>query len=214
MLEARIVRTIMGPKSDIRQRRCRCGVCWQTVETVVKGSVMTQVKMAGEIQPTAQVKLGEKVPAAQPEFHATKGGRGVSPSSVSGLPTSSDQESQSSLLGIPRARRGRPTTKGYTADFLKFWEAITPRCGNKEPAFKAWVKFVGEIRDVNFTIERYLLRASTSQWQRGYAQNVSTWLNEKGWETEPDPSEFDNGVPEKIQQSRDSARNWAHRSAG
>jgi hypothetical protein len=207
-LEARIARTIMGPAADIRQRRCRCGVSWQTVEKVVKGTV--QVKLAGEIVPRAQVKRV----AAQETAQGEKGGKGVSSSEYSSQPLSSDQDSNSSLLGKPRARRGRPTTKGYTPGFLRFWDAISPRCGNKEPAFKAWVKFECENHDGDFIVEQYMLRASTSKWKRGYAQHVATWLNEKGWETEPDPSEYDNGVPEKIQQSRDSARTWAHRSAG
>ncbi len=202
----------MGPLADIRMRRCRCGACWQTVEKVVKGSV--QVKLVGENAPTAQVKMVVKQSTAQvPE----KGGKGVSPLDISIQPPSSDPNPQASLLSEPPARvgkRGRPTTKGYTPKFLQFWDAISPRFGNKEPAFKGWVKFECEKMDVNFTIERYLLRASTTKWKRGYAQNVATWVNEQGWNTEPDPAEFDNGVPEKIQQSRDTTSNWARRSAG
>jgi len=198
----------MGPYTDIRQRRCRCGVSWQTVEKVVKGTV--QVKLAGEIVPSAQVKMV----AAQETAQVEKGGKGVSPLEIEVQPLSSDLDSNSSILGKPRARRGRPSTVEYTPGFLRFWDEITPRCGNKAPAFKAWVKFECETMDVNFIVEQYMLRASTSKWQRGYAQHVATWLNEKGWETEPDPSEWDNGVPEKIQQSRDSARTWAHRSVG
>jgi hypothetical protein len=44
--------------------------------------------------------------------------------------------------------------------------------------------------DPIFTVERYQLRMRTDSWQRGFMQNLSTWLNDKGWETEPDPSEF------------------------
>lgn len=209
--DAKIVRTITGPRGDMRQRRCHCGTCWNTLEKPVKG---TQVKLVSENGSSAPVKMVVKLPTAQVQ----EGDLGVSsPVLPVDLPVSERGSTEPVISPQTPARvkgRGRPSTREYTEGFLQFWEAITPRRGNKEPAFKAWVKFQGEIKDVNFIIERYMLRAGTSSWQRGFPQHVATWLNEKGWETEPDPSEFDSGVPEKVQAGRDSARRFLERHAG
>lgn len=111
------------------------------------------------------------------------GGKGGSALGLIPLP---DSDQKASSKPQTRARRGRPG-EDYPADFEAIWTGCKPRKGNKSPAFKAWVKFKP---DPIFTVERYQLRMRTDSWQRGFMQNLSTWLNDKGWETEPDPSEF------------------------
>jgi len=97
-------------------------------------------------------------------------------------------------------KRGRPSTTEYSADFLAFWDAITIHRGNKLPAFKAWVKIGEERPSTNFIISRYNRWAETEQWRAGFALHVATWVNAKGWETEPEAHEFkERGAPRKLE---------------
>jgi hypothetical protein len=86
-----------------------------------------------------------------------------------------------------RPRVGRGDSKAYPEAFEEIWVGCVKRRGNKEAAFKAWLKVKPHPR---LTIERYLLRTETRQWKKGFVPHLSRWLNERGWETEPDPSEF------------------------
>lgn len=211
-IEARIARTIMGPIHDIRQRRCRCGVCWQTIEKIVPGTV--QVKLAGEIVPGAQVKMV----ATQNSAQVQKGDKGGSdPVFSSSFPVNSDPNPKASLLSEPRARvgrKGRPSTQGYTAEFESFWSRISVRRGNKLPAFQAWVKMDPSIsHDLIFT--RYEQWAATPQWQDGFSLHVATWLNQKGWESEPSEADMrPRGKGAKSDGNVETIRDWMSRSAG
>src|SRR5688572_33301638 len=100
---------MLGTHINRREQRCRCGIGWQLIERMDKGSVRhwaTQGENEGEMPLGAQVKMVVTQETAQGE----KGGKGVSSSGDSIQPHSSDLDSSSSLLGKPRARRGRPTT--------------------------------------------------------------------------------------------------------
>jgi hypothetical protein len=208
LLEARVERTILGPKVDRRQRTCRCGVTWNTTERIDAGSI----RVKGE-NPNAH--QGHAIKRAA-ESSRERDLPGINSSS---LQASSDLDPNASLLSEPRARverRGRPSTGEYTPEFEAFWSSLTIRRGNKLPAFKAWVKLARGISpELIFT--RYQQWQATPQWLDGFAPYVSTWLNAKGWESEPGAADFKprrNGVPQRIEESREATREWTRRSAG
>ena len=175
--DSMVPKTIDGSRVVVRARRCRaCRGLWRTREIIEKGSF----KLPGEKPYTA----GQGKAAGG--FSPNGGTVGGSVLDLS-LGNPSLGTAPSEPPDQTRARRGRPSATEYPAEFEQIWDGCKPRKGNKHPAFKAWVKFKPE---PNFTIRIYQARLRTDQWQRGYIPNLSTWLNEKGWETEPDPSEF------------------------
>jgi hypothetical protein len=92
--------------------------------------------------------------------------------------------------GIPESPPKSPKGK-YHQDFEKFWEAFPKRKGNnpKEPAFKKWQ---GRIKG-GVPAEEMLqgaigyARARAGQ-DAQYTQQVTTWLNQAGWEQYTQPS--------------------------
>jgi hypothetical protein len=182
--EARIYRTMLGTHINRREQRCRCGISWQLIERMDKGSIRHWAT-PGEIQ--GEMPLGAR------NGHAVKRAAQSSGdiSSLSDLDSDSDPNPNASESPErARVRRGRPSTAEYNADFLAFWDAITIHRGNKQPAFKAWVKIGSERPSTNFIISRYNRWAETEQWKDGFAPYVATWINAKGWETEPEAHEF------------------------
>lgn len=189
--EARIYRTMLGTNVNRREQRCRCGIGWQLIERMDPKSVRhwAQGETKGEMPLGARngdaVKRAVEVP------------RDISSlSDPSRIPESDPNPKASESPKRARARRGRPSGAEYTPDFLVFWDAITIHRGNKKPAFTAWVKIEGEMPAVDFIIARYNRWAQTTQWLDGYPPYVATWINARGWETEPEPHEFKkrNGV--------------------
>lgn len=213
--DTRIYRTVDSGMTELRERRClACPAFWTSTDRVNKGSIRT-VKRQG-LMPLADISVGGAL-----NGH-------VSSSRSSSDLLSSDLLSSGSLSlpigsqGVDRTRvsaekpkRGRGDAIEYPAEFELIWASCKGKKGNKDPAFKAWSKFKP---DSNLTIERWALWMSTDQWQRGYSLHMSTWLNAKGWQDVPDPSEFrgkassPNAVDRKTEDYRaqfEQGREWA-----
>jgi hypothetical protein len=188
--ELRIHKTWLGTKVNRRQQRCRCGYGWTLIERIEPGTEFYWAE--GEVK-CAEVKGETSVKQPDTNGIPKLNEHGISGSflSIPNQTQSSDPKSESSLLGKPRARRGRPSTVEYTPDFIAFWDALKIRSGNKLPAFDAWVKVPGEIRAnaerMIFVFNRW---CETERWQNGCPLHVSTWLNQAGWENEPAPQLF------------------------
>jgi len=184
--EARIYRTMLGTHINRREQRCRCGIGWQLIERMDKGSVRHWAT-PGEIK--GEMPLGARNGHAVKRAAETSGSLDSSERIQSG----SDPNAQSSLLGKPRARKGkgRPSTQDYTPEFEAFWAALKIRSGNKKPAFDAWVKVPDEIRvDADRLIFTFNRWCETERWQDGKPLHVATWINQRGWENEPAPQLF------------------------
>jgi len=184
--EARIYRTMLGTHINRREQRCRCGIGWQLIERMDAKSVRhwaTPGETQGEMPLGAQ--HGHAVNRA-----AQNSGDISSLSDRTSEPVSDPNPKASESPKHARVKRGRPTTGDYSADFLAFWDAIAIHRGNKLPAFKAWVKIGDERPSTDFIISRYNRWAETEQWRAGFALHVATWVNAKGWETEPEAHEF------------------------
>lgn len=211
--EARIYRTMLGTHVNRREQRCRCGIGWQLVERIDKGSVRPWFK-PGENQ--GEMTLGARNGHAVKRAAQSSGDRDPS-LDISSSPLSSDPNASSPVLGKPRARvgkRGRPSTQEYSSDFEQFWGSITIKRGNKQPAFDAWVKKTAGISpELIFT--RYGQWSATAQWQDGFAPYVATWLNQKGWENEPGSVEFKRrGASAKTDGNIDELGDWLARRSG
>lgn len=184
LLEARVVRTIAAPAVDRRQRKCRCGVFWNTSERIDKGSVRGLTDVKGEIG------------NAQPGHAIKRAGKTLGERDIPGLDPSSglntDFNPKASMPSEARARvgrKGRPSTNEYTPEFERLWGSLSVKRGNKLPAFQALVKVKpGISHELIFT--RYEQWAATPQWQDGFAPYVATWLNQRGWENQPGPADF------------------------
>lgn len=164
------------------------------------------VKIAGNGRATAPQRL-DNGPATAIAVRGDREGSGLV---SSGVP---DPNPKASLLSEPRARvgkKGRPSTEEYTPEFEKFWASISVRRGNKYPAFKAWVKIPAAIsHELIFT--RYEQWAATPQWRDGFPPHVATWLNARGWDTEPSPADLRprNGAPKPYAQRVEDDREQA-----
>lgn len=75
----------------------------------------------------------------------------------------------------------------YPAAFEEFWSRCAGKKGNKRPAF---LNFQRLKPPVEIAVQRWALWMSTQQWQRGASKHMEGWLNARGWEDEPDPSEI------------------------
>lgn len=75
----------------------------------------------------------------------------------------------------------------YSAVFDDFWSRCKGKKGNKLPAF---LNFKKVNPPVDLAVQRWALWMSTQQWQRGASKHMEGWLTVRGWEDEPDPSEF------------------------
>lgn len=81
------------------------------------------------------------------------------------------------------------------------------RTGNKQPAFAEWVKIISP--NVERIISQWELWLTTDGWKRGYVPHVRKWLRERGWENDPDPSEFRaRAVASKTSGNIDVMRDW------
>lgn len=83
---------------------------------------------------------------------------------------------------------GRGTARQYDAKFELVWLGCPERRGHKWPAYRAWAKGGRLAAEVICPI--YAKWRETDQWKRGFVPHLATWLNSRGWETEPGPEEL------------------------
>lgn len=78
--------------------------------------------------------------------------------------------------------------EGYTPEFEQFWKAYPKRNGKKQgkfPAFKSFLKIKTPLETLLAALE---LHKRSQQWADGYIPDAVTWLNQRRWEDEIDPS--------------------------
>ena len=173
-----VVKSIAGAVVT-RLRRClSCAVSWRSSEALVKGSL---VAISGQ-ESTDSGQDSAK--SGHPQLLGDLGG---SASSLGSALPSQPPEFSSVNREQALAKRGRGDAKAYPLEFERLWAGCENRRGNKLPAFKAFDKYKP---NVDLTLSRFAAWAATPQWQDGYAPHLSTWLNDKGWETEPGPGDL------------------------
>jgi hypothetical protein len=127
---------------------------------------------------------------------------------INGYVSGSDSDLSLLPLEASDPERARVEPK-YSAEFEAFWAQCQGKKGNKWPAFKHFQRLKPPVA---LTVQRWNLWMATTQWQRGYSKHMEGWLNARGWENEPDPSEFDNApstLPAKVAASRATVTAWA-----
>lgn len=171
----------MGPRV-LRRRRCECGAEWTSVESLQRGSLRAP-------NSTRRLSLGAS-------------------------PTARDRESSQdpSLSHLsdpdpdPTSVVSKPGMQEYPAAFEEFWGLCRNAGrgkGNKYPAFKAWVK---RKPDPKVAAETWNLWMQTPAWVGGFNPNVSSWLNDRGYERQPTEVEM---RPRNGTNERDVKRGWA-----
>jgi hypothetical protein len=129
----------------------------------------------------------------------------------------SDRDSDLDRDGSERIAVAPPRSrakKAYSEAFELFWGHTEACRGNKGAAWKAWEK----------AIERPALKPLCAAWDAymasqgpsgGFVQHVSTWLNQRGWETDWRPAAPPRtGQQAKSDRTTDSLRAWALRGEG
>ena len=145
------------------------------IDCVVDMFNATKTKVSEVVKPSVQMVIGEDNQVKPTNAHSY---------------SDPDLSGSSSLPGLgadpERARVRGPSVK-YPAEFERLWAGCTGRKGNKHPAFKAFnlVK-----PDVDQAITKWLSWMQTDGWKRGYSQYLATWINARGFNDDPDPSEF------------------------
>ena len=203
---------VMGAVTRVVE--CPCGSRFETVEKIAR-RLPSQVQLSTCSQQGLNTGLKQRLNPVQTREISVMGGLGglISvPSDPDLSPVSGDLVSDTTVsLDQTRVGRGRPDAKRYPAEFEELWRGCEERRGNKEPAFKAWQRVKPPLR---LTLERYALRRQTEQWQRGFIPHLSTWLNQRGWETPPEPREMGPQAPRKTRMElaqEAEAASWANR---
>ena len=113
----------------------------------------------------------------------------------------------------PQDQTRRGVEPRYSAEFEAFWDRCKGKKGNKMPAYRNFQRLRPPVENA---VQRWNLWMTTTQWQRGFSKHMEGWINARGWEDEPDPSEFENPstLPPKVEQSRATAVAWAHKVTG
>lgn len=193
--------------SIVRRRRlCRCGISWVTRETVERGSLRTEDPALLHPE-SALLHRDPPDPGctnSTPRCISSSGGVGGGLSSDLGPdPVQSSDSSQRSALEDPdpiriprsnpaealskiartRSNRGAKAAPAYSAPFSEFW-AHTGSChGNKGAAWKAWCGWA-DLPTVDALRVAWTRYMASQGPQNGAVQHVSTWLNQRGWETD------------------------------
>lgn len=187
-----------------RACRCACGASWWTDERVRraslvtgKPSLVTHRQRTGELEGSpgkqAVIKKINELAAGLSDSSTRKGGRGGSLSSGSGslFPVSSPDPSQPSESGsLERSSESsRAKVPGaYSGEFERLWEHTGKSRGNKGAAWKAFAAIrvpkpvPGALR---IAWDAYM---ASSGPVGGFVQHLSTWLNQRGWETDWQPA--------------------------
>lgn len=102
-----------------------------------------------------------------------------------GLPEAFASPERYGRVSWPRAAGG-----DYTAEFERFWRAYPRRDGSKAKAFKAWCN-ITQRPPLDLLLKSIVLHKQTEQWRTDngrYIPHASTWLNQRRWEAEVQPS--------------------------
>jgi hypothetical protein len=177
--DTRVVKTtsaVVGrAEIRIRDRECKCGMRYQSQEKITKSYN----------PPATHRQIAGKPPATFPGSYSDP---------ILSLPCVSDPDPDPSFVTLQSVdparestKRGRGDAADYPVEFESLWDGCKGKKGNKLPAFKSWKK---NKPPLDLTKQRWALWMTTIGWQDGYSQHLSTWLNERGWENEPDPAQF------------------------
>ena len=189
-------RAVEAPRVAYRERKCgACGKRWPTVERCLKPAV--KIGLSNGLNHGLNHGLKIKPSAVKIDGGTERGG--LDPvSSVLSSPdpevvlapevTTALEASGAGAGARDPSKRGRGDAVEYPEDFERLWKE-TGRHGNKDPAFKVWVRIKTEAT-LTVLIERWLEWGQTQKWLDGFIPNLSTWLNARGWQDEPPEHEF------------------------
>ena len=168
-----------GGSVTLRLRACPCGFRGTSEERWLKSTFHSAGTVPAHVPATART-----VPAAK---------KGFGVSALSDLPSlpilsASDPDPTSVVSTLESKRKGRPSAHDYPPEFSALWDGIKPPPrGLKFKAYRAWVKCKP---DAISSIRVFTLWRGTDSWRRGFEPHLSTWLNGRGWETEPTAAEL------------------------
>lgn len=216
-----VLETRQIESGERRRHECACGIRWTSRALIERGSITNATRSGykrrydatGSVQRPKPPPTGSVTPPT-----GSVGGVGGGLPSVQGVlqPLSSDLDSNSALLGKPRARaRTKPEAKEpgpFTAMRDAFVAAWEEHYDDKYPfEVKDGTALAGMIRKHSHLVER---------WPEmiGWYFSDSFWGNKRhplvGLAT--NPAQFSgspsNGIPVKVAVSRETTRNWATRA--
>lgn len=185
--ETKVIKSEPSTEGKARLRLCPTHGRFWSVERLLKWFGATAIQLLGNGSPTAPQRLDN--------LGGEEGGSGLSSVSSGSEKNGSETPAASQPPSRARRGRGRPSKVPYTAEWNAMWPAMKRKRGNKQPAFEAWENYKSEnagpdLVDANLVVKVWNQWAETDQWQRGFGQYVVTWINQKGWESEPDQVEF------------------------
>jgi len=187
----------------MRWHACSCGARWRSLARVVKGSLSVVAKSHGQgpgnppatrRQPTNGLHAApatkespneiNNLPAGLCDSSVRGEGKGGAPGFLFPISVSDPDPSQPSGSGLPeRSSKSSPAraAASYPAEFEALWEAIGT--GGKFPALKAWQKARKLGATTPQLLEAWGKYIASDRPSRGFVKHLSTWLNERGWET-------------------------------
>ena len=195
-----------GGGRTFRKLECACGQRFESEEVIAR-----------RLPPIATNGISSQGPpriAANPRplAGADGGGRGGGLPSVSSQVVVCDPDPNPDSVVTPeraRTRRKRRTNE-YEPGFEPVWEA-TSKTGSKMDAFQEWIK-QGRPgpEQVGQAWAQWL---ETDDWQKGYIPHVRKWIKGRCFEQAPVNIKRGSGVPQRVQDSRDSAFSWYQKGA-
>lgn len=167
---------------NLRMRRCLCGARWVTIERLKRGTLtVTDGSPVTETRVTRDLPVTLKRVTRNPPVTLGGEGGGVS-SDLFPVLLPSDPSQQS---GSGRAIHIGTSRTEYHEAFEILWD-MTGKRGTKLPAYKAWNKQGRPTWvDVQAAWGAYLL---SDRPRAGFVQDLSTWLNARGWTQEWPPA--------------------------
>jgi hypothetical protein len=106
------------------------------------------------------------------------------------------ETSPTETLSRPKKPKAR---NAYTEDFELAWEGYG-RQGGKRPAFVAWEKALANGATVETILTGIMSYLESERVQRGYKKDMSTFLNEEGWESDWTPAKPKQSKVEQIEE--------------
>jgi hypothetical protein len=177
----------------INVRQYKCNECHAEFETIERWSDDINQNNHSLTQGLTQITQGlMQITQGLMAIKSQKGVGGFLQSDLLLFPLGADPD-PTSVVGKQgekkgEKKKGRPSSHEYPAAFLAIWESIKPAArGMKYAALKAWMKCKPEPISCVAIFMRW---RETDGWRRGFEPHLSTWLNGRGWETEPTPAEI------------------------
>lgn len=184
--DVRVIDTLKSDAINTRRLACqRCGVRWQTDETIRKGSIQRRVTPIRT--PSLAIRpppLASGTPSVASDGDGGVGGGLSSGSDLSLFPGSDLLSDRSSNPDQTRARKKRRDAEYTSPQFVAFWE-VYPKKVSKRDAATAWWKLGLDAHADAVIAGLRVQLAEFARRDRDKVPNAATWLNGERWRDDP-----------------------------